>query len=169
MKPIAWYDPTNRMVSTDKDSPLFTPLGQVWPLYLKEEASMTQISTLRLALEALEKVTRSNQSDHQAEIAEEAINVLRLVIDAENISSKSVAWEQFYPEMGKPKLAYLSPTESSENACYIPPQRTWVGLTDGEVDKMILLMGFPPDWITENAIVKNIVRNLEAKLRSKNV
>ena len=33
MKQIAWYDPTNGMVSTDKDSPLFTPLGQVWPLY----------------------------------------------------------------------------------------------------------------------------------------
>ena len=33
MKPIAWYDPTNGAVSTDKDSPLFTPLGQVWPLY----------------------------------------------------------------------------------------------------------------------------------------
>ena len=33
MKPIAWYDPTNGMVSTDKDSSLFTPLGQVWPLY----------------------------------------------------------------------------------------------------------------------------------------
>ena len=52
---------------------------------------------------------------------------------------------------------------------YVPvPKRTWVGLTDGEVDKMILLMGFPPDWITENAIVKNIVRNLEAKLKEKN-
>jgi hypothetical protein len=38
MKPIAWYDPTNGMVSTDQDSPLFTPLGQVWGLYLKEEA-----------------------------------------------------------------------------------------------------------------------------------
>ena len=36
-KPIAWYDPTNGMVSTDKDSPLFTPLGQVWPLYTKVE------------------------------------------------------------------------------------------------------------------------------------
>ena len=48
------------------------------------------------------------------------------------------------------------------------PHRPWVGLTDGEVDKMILLMGFPPDWITENAIVKNIVRNLEAKLKEKN-
>ena len=81
MKPIAWYDSTNGMVSTDKDSPLFTPLGQVLPLY---------------------------------------------------------------------------------------PPRTWAGLTDGEVDKMILLMGFPPDWITENAIVKNIVRNLETKLKEKN-
>jgi hypothetical protein len=36
MKPIAWYDPTNGMVSTDKDSPLFTPLGQVLPLYTKQ-------------------------------------------------------------------------------------------------------------------------------------
>jgi hypothetical protein len=33
MKPIAWYDPTNGAVSKDKDSPLFTPLGQVLPLY----------------------------------------------------------------------------------------------------------------------------------------
>ena len=37
MKPIAWYDPSNGVVSTDKDSPLFTPLGQVWPLYLQSE------------------------------------------------------------------------------------------------------------------------------------
>jgi hypothetical protein len=37
MKPIAWYDPTNGMVSTDKDSPLFTPLGQVLPLYPQSE------------------------------------------------------------------------------------------------------------------------------------
>ena len=38
MKPIAWYDPSNGMVSTDQNSPLFTPLGQVLPLYAKEEA-----------------------------------------------------------------------------------------------------------------------------------
>jgi hypothetical protein len=37
MKPIAWYDPSNGMVSTDQDCSLFTPLGQVWPLYAKEE------------------------------------------------------------------------------------------------------------------------------------
>jgi len=37
MKPTAWYDPSNGVVSTDQDSPLFTPLGQVWPLYPKHE------------------------------------------------------------------------------------------------------------------------------------
>ena len=37
MKPTAWYDPTNGVVSTDKDSPLFTPLGQVLPLYTQQE------------------------------------------------------------------------------------------------------------------------------------
>ena len=37
MKPIAWYDPSNGVVSTDQDCPLFTPLGQVWPLHPKNE------------------------------------------------------------------------------------------------------------------------------------
>ena len=37
MKPIAWYDPSNGVVSTDQDCPLFTPLGQVWPLFLEEQ------------------------------------------------------------------------------------------------------------------------------------
>jgi hypothetical protein len=37
MKPIAWYDPSNGMVSTDQDSPLFTPLGQIWALYPERE------------------------------------------------------------------------------------------------------------------------------------
>ena len=30
---IAWYDPTNHHVSTDKHDPLFTPLGQLWHLH----------------------------------------------------------------------------------------------------------------------------------------
>ena len=29
---LAWYDPTNHHVSTDKNDRLFTPLGQLWPL-----------------------------------------------------------------------------------------------------------------------------------------
>jgi hypothetical protein len=67
---------------------------------------MTHEETLKLALEALEYHTAQTRPIHQTN---EAITVLRLVIDAENISSKPMAWEQFYPEMGKPKLAYLSP------------------------------------------------------------
>jgi len=47
----------------------------------------------------------------------------------EPAQQEPVAWEQFYPDMGKPELAYLPPTESPENACYVPSQRTWVGLT----------------------------------------
>jgi len=30
---LAWYDPTNHHVSTDKHDPLFTQLGQLWPLH----------------------------------------------------------------------------------------------------------------------------------------
>ena len=29
---LAWYDPTTNRVSTDKNDPWFTPLGQLWPL-----------------------------------------------------------------------------------------------------------------------------------------
>ncbi len=34
---LAWYDPTNQHVSTNKDDPLFTPLGQVWPLNVERK------------------------------------------------------------------------------------------------------------------------------------
>ena len=55
MKQIAWYDPTNGMVSTDKDSPLFTPLGQVWPLYTKQEQEPVQVSPLEFVEMVMEK------------------------------------------------------------------------------------------------------------------
>lgn len=71
-----------------------------------------------------------------------------------------VAWEQFYPDTGKPKLAYLSPTESPENACYIPPaQRTWAGLTDEEIDDIYQGVG-------KNELM--LVREVEARLKEKN-
>ena len=67
---------------------------------------MTKDEALKLALEVMR-----NQGDVSVDewiatekAIKEAIACLRLVIDAENISSKPMAWEQFYPEMGKPKL-----------------------------------------------------------------
>ena len=55
MKPIAWYDPTNGAVSADKDSPLFTPLGQVWPLYTNQEQKPVQVSPLEFVEMVMEK------------------------------------------------------------------------------------------------------------------
>jgi hypothetical protein len=49
-----------------------------------------------------------------------------------------------------------------------PPQRPWVGLTDEEIGKQTILAGFNPEWKIEIGMVFSIVRNLEAKLRSKN-
>jgi hypothetical protein len=54
MKPIAWYDPTNGAVSTDKDSPLFTPLGQVLPLY-------TQRTWVGLTKEERHEISMANK------------------------------------------------------------------------------------------------------------
>jgi len=33
IKPLAWFDPSNNHVSLDMNDPLFTPLGQLLPLY----------------------------------------------------------------------------------------------------------------------------------------
>ena len=74
-----------------------------------------------------------------------------------------VAWEQFYPDMGSPKLAYLSPTESPDNACYTPPQRTWVGLTEDE----ILLISADCAATHQHTDI-HFARAIEAALKAKN-
>ena len=38
-----------------------------------------------------------------------------------------LAWEQFYPDFGKPQIAF-----NAEVIGYVAPQRTWVGLTNEE-------------------------------------
>jgi hypothetical protein len=71
-----------------------------------EEGEMTKDQALRLAWDALKDIGDEWGFTSQRTVPKrkEAIACLRLVIDAENISSKPMAWEQFYPEMGKPKL-----------------------------------------------------------------
>jgi hypothetical protein len=126
---------------------------------------MTKDEALKLALEFIERVNKDGWilADFEPQMYQ-AIACLRLVIDAENISSKPMAWEQFYPEMGKPKLAYLSPTESPENACYIPPQRTWVGLTDEEI-KRIGKLDLDSNYF---GLWYDFAKAIEAKLKEKN-
>jgi hypothetical protein len=83
------------------------------------------------------------------------------------MANEPVAWH--YPD-GKPDQCTTDKAYAEKEPAWTPMyyKHEWVGLTVVEVDKMIFLMGFPPDWTTENAIVRTIVRNLEAKLKEKN-
>jgi len=129
---------------------------------------MTKDEALRLALEAFNDLATWNDGEvgshmdepYSAGIAREAITAIKTALEA-----KDEPWEQFYPEMGKPKLAYLSPTESLENACYIPPQRTWVGLTDAEI---LAKCESVPDYDIGNYDLIQFAKAIEAKLKEKN-
>ena len=63
-----------------------------------------------------------------------------------------VAWEQFYPDIGKPQIAF-----NAEVIGYVAPQRTWVGLTDED----------DIDW-EDGGNLKDLVKAIEAKLKEKN-
>ena len=103
MKPIAWYDPTNGAVSTDKDSPLFTPLGQVLPLYTKVEQEPVAWKLMpRDATDAMLKA--------MDECSTEGYD------------------ERLYA--GHAASVYMAAWDASDTH---PPQRTWVGLTKEEL------------------------------------
>jgi len=69
-----------------------------------------------------------------------------------------VAWEQFYPDIGKPQIAF-----NAEVIGYVAPQRTWVGLTDDEIEE-----GHKDSWVTKQAF-ESAVWWAEEKLKEKNV
>ena len=47
-------------------------------------------------------------------------------------------------------------------------KREWVGLTDEEIHRTTVLLGFNPEWKTEIGMAHAVVRNLEAKLKERN-
>ncbi len=49
-------------------------------------------------------------------------------------TQEPVAWEQFYPDIGKPQIAL-----NAEVVGYVAPQREWVGLTDEEIERIKLM------------------------------
>jgi hypothetical protein len=77
MKPIAWYDPTNGAVSTEKDSPLFTPLGQLLPLYPQrtwvgltdedflEACQIAERGNYLVAFQRIQTKLKEKNSDHR--------------------------------------------------------------------------------------------------------
>ena len=126
-KPIAWYDPSNGMVSTDQDSPLFTPLGQVWGLYLKEEAKNEPVAWRAW----VSKFPQGTGSDW--------------VYVTKPIMKDSVHNQPLYTT---------------------PPQRTWVGLTDEEID--VIYEKHHNQYGECESVNWGYERAIEAKLKQKN-
>ena len=126
-KPIAWYDPTNGAVSTDKDSPLFTPLGQVLPLYTKQE---------------------------QEPVAWRAKNFYQ--------NQEGWFYVDHLTDLIQPKFEPLYTT---------PPQRTWVGLTDQEIEDAIydgFAFGLDNGNVSNQTVIRYVIRVIQAKLKEKN-
>jgi hypothetical protein len=120
---------------------------------------MIQTEALRLALEALENITSVSicEATHHAKkdrhlLCEECPNEVRHL--------KAITAIKAALEAKDEPLAYLEPTASPDNACYTPPQRTWVGLTDDEQQQAY------EQWQNDGWGV--FYNAIEAKLKEKN-
>ena len=137
-----------------------------WQKQSEQGETMTKDEALRLALSALNEVRQETfrlMRDGQTLYAEK--KVWSTIISIKEVLAQEqepVAWEQFYPDIGKPQIAF-----NSEVIGYVAPQRTWVGLTKEEIaefdtwhDNMEEEVG----WCNPSEIVAYI----EAKLKEKN-
>ena len=97
---------------------------------------MTKDEALRLALEAMKINNKAwklladsgDAGNWEAEeqgyyqLNEQAITAIKEALETKD---EPVAWEQFYPDIGKPQIAF-----NTGRVEYVAPQRTWVGLTE---------------------------------------
>ena len=134
-----------------------------------KDKALSLEQTLRLALETLEyagpswiearqpaitaiKAALLSRSDGEAQT--------RSVVKDETVAwlnkeRNTITWEKLYPDM---------------DALYImPPQRTWVGLTDEEIEVIEVLRAPPvhPDFVDCDDWVE-FARAIESKLKEKN-
>lgn len=63
---LAWYDPTNKHVSTDKNDPMFTPLGQLWPLERERGNKKFEPIRIRIMKEAYDLADKGDTEGYNA-------------------------------------------------------------------------------------------------------
>ena len=85
---------------------------------------MTKDKALEMALEFIERVNLNGWM--LADLEPEMYACITAIKDALKTEDEFVAWEQFYPDNGKPQIAF-----NAEVVGYVAPQRTWVGLMCG--------------------------------------
>jgi len=130
---------------------------------------MTKDEALRLALEAMKINNKAwklladsgDAGNWEAEeqgyyqLNEQAINAIKEALETKD---EPVAWEQFYPDIGKPQIAF-----NTGKVEYVAPQRTWVGLTEEDLKPIC------DEWrIVYGAWMDDFARDIEAKLKERN-
>jgi phosphosulfolactate synthase (CoM biosynthesis protein A) len=108
---------------------------------------------LHLALESFNKLAAWNDGEvgshmdepYSAEVAREAITAIKAALEAKD---EIVEWKMGVSGIGG-------------TGVIVQPQRTWIGLTDEEVDQF-------HNWKDCTWSTNELVRYVEAKLRSKN-
>ena len=71
----------------------------------------------------------------EAVLVEEMQRMAKRIEELEALAQpeqEPVAWEQFYPDIGKPQIAI-----NSETVGYVAPQRTWVDLTRAQFAEIL--------------------------------
>ena len=140
MKPTAWFDPSNGVVSTDRDSPFFTPFGQVWPLFL-ERTEQEPCGWL---------LTDKNINSLQVDSIQRLIDRLKHAHHTDLCVRINGQDEWFQADWLKHMVRAS------------PPQRTWVGLTDEEKASF-----WKADQMTQKEW-DELFADIEAKLKEKN-
>ena len=121
----------------------------------KDEALKLALSTLKEVREETFRLMRDGQRLYAEEKVYETIYAIKEVLAQPK--QEPVAWEQFYPDIGKPQIAL-----NTEVVGYVAPQ-TWVGLTDEDLKLL------SAEWrIVYGAWMDDFARDIEAKLKERN-
>ena len=106
----------------------------------------------------IERLRLGDGTSPDHELLLEAADALEALAQPEQ---EPVAWEQFYPDIGKPQIAF-----NAEVIGYVAPQRTWVGLSDAEIIEAWHWGGTDPHIEGDHFTV--LYKYFEAKLKDKN-
>ena len=128
---------------------------------------------LKLALEALKAMQMYAEAERKGlRICDEAITAIKAALAQPE--QEPVAWgvfegnlhDMFFTQSEAQEMAKLKGTHAEVRPLYTtPPQRTWVGLTDEEMMQIYIDLKSVAGFYS----VEKYARDIEAKLRSKNI
>ena len=142
---------------------------------------MTKDEALKLALEALSDLSAWNDGEvgghmdepYSAEVARRTITAIKEALAQPE--QEPVAWEQFYPDIGKPQIEF-APVKMVAYNCtcgrtikfesehgVVAPQRTWVSLTDEEINLLAKAYSTMEGELNAPAFARAILRKAQNK------